>query len=129
MQFDMNNLDSFLARFIDTTTLSSRQYSAIKLVISSINPDYLRYVLMEFESSCIFETKKIYFNHLLEKLQDAILKIAQNQAKNARLKSEEFVSSYEERILKTIYFTNQIIDTKNPQLKAFVSELMQKIAQ
>lgn len=126
--FELKDFDKFLSNFADLDVLSERQINALKIVCSALKPQYRLIVLRSFESSCMFETKKLYFNILLEKLQDCILDIARIQADNATLESKDFISTYEARVLKIMYFLGQILDLQNEQIKEFVKEIMQKVA-
>ena len=104
------------------------ELEAIAMLLDSIHNEFKSYVWNEFKRRSIFDNKVATKKILLQRMQDIILEIAEQKAKRTAIDTKgKYISGYEQKRLKMLYFVSRIIDINNPHIKPFVESLKDRI--
>ena len=117
-----------LVKTLSSEYVKENEAVAVGILLDSIHSNYKSFVWSEFERRGIFDNKVATKKILLQRMQDIILEIAEQKARRTAIDTKgKYISGYEQKRLKMLYFVSRIIDINNPHIKPFVESLKDKI--
>ena len=126
-QFKDENALNFV-KTLSSEYVKENEAVAVGILLDSIHSNYKSFVWSEFERRGIFDNKVATKKILLQRMQDIILEIAEQKARRTAIDTKgKYISGYEQKRLKMLYFVSRIIDINNPHIKPFVESLKDKI--